>query len=204
MSNLLQRLYRTKLALLATLFITSGIALLLCAAQWDHWTWLGSRPVADVGSALFTTGMLALVLEYFDSRDADERARESMRTVISEQAPALRDAVLDGFATQPERLTRIAAPETLERVIRNCLAARINDVELATGIYIDVQQQLANATDMRRYDAHVTITLIPWKREPLSGLGSMFVVTTRWQYRAHSLPAQLRFSAVSGERTYRN
>ena len=55
--NPLQRLYRTKLALLATICTALGGALLFLARWADgqpHWDWLGNLPAADIGSALFS------------------------------------------------------------------------------------------------------------------------------------------------------
>jgi hypothetical protein len=202
MPHLLQRLYRTKLSLLATIFTSTGI-ILLGVAQWGDWGWLDSLPASDIGSALFTTGLIAIVFEYFDSKDADERARHRIRDVFDDQVSVLRDAVIDGFAMQPERLAAVASPETLDRVIRNSLAARVGDADLARDIYANLAQQITHDADRRRYDAQVTITLTPAMQGPRTGLGSMFVVTTRWQYRASSLPALLRFSAVSDHEVYR-
>jgi len=202
MSHLLQRLYQTKLALIATVFTTSGITL-LGVAYWSSWGWLDRLPASDIGSALFTTGLIAIVFEYFDSKDADERARHQIRDVFSEQVPMLRDAVIDGFAMQSDRLATVASPQTLDRVIRNSLAARVDDADLARDIYANLAQQIANDAKRRRYDAQVAITLTPSAQGPRTGLGSTFVVTTRWQYRAHNLPALLRFSAVSDHNVYR-
>jgi len=73
MQNPLHRLYRTKLALLATIFTVAGFALLFLA-QWNHWAALSKLPIGDVGLALFTTGLIVVAFEYVDSQDADERA----------------------------------------------------------------------------------------------------------------------------------
>ncbi len=194
MSSLLQRLYKTKLALIATVFTASGIAFLV-VAWWQVW---GSIPVGDVGSALLTTGLLALAFEYFDSRDADER----LKAVIDIKAPVLRDSVVDGFATRPERLASIASPETLSTVIRNCITAQLSDPELAADLYANLEWQISEATKPSHYDAHVTLSLAPSGHGPRTGFGSMFVVTTRWQYRTPSLPPLLRFSAVTDPQVY--
>lgn len=194
MSSLLQRLYKTKLALIATVFTTSGIAF-LAVARWQVW---GSIPVGDVGSALLTTGLLALAFEYFDSQDADER----LKAVIDTKAPVLRDSVVEGFVTRPERLTSIASPETLNTVIRNCITAQLSDPELAADLYTNLAWQISEATKPPQYDAHVTLSLAPSEHGPRTGFGSMFVVTTRWQYRTPNLPPLLRFSAVTDPQVY--
>lgn len=74
MQSPLDRLYRTKLALLATIATVVGIAVLVLA----HWAdahaaggWLTDLPVTDIGSALFTTGLIAIFFEYIDQADAE-------------------------------------------------------------------------------------------------------------------------------------
>lgn len=201
MRNPLHRLYRTKLALLATTSTFVGIALLF-VARWDGWIWLAALPVADAGSALFTTGLIVVAFEYIDSQDADARATQRLRAVFTEQAPRLRDAVVDGFAATPDTLTTMASAETLDRVIRNCMAVRLKDTQLADDIYTDLRKQIVSATG-RRYDAYVSVSLTPWDKGPRAGLGSMFIATIRWDYRTRSLPALLRFSAVADHTHYR-
>lgn len=96
MHDPLQRLYRTKLALLATLLLVAGLALLFFA-RWlgtiSGWTLLRSWPIADVGSALFTTGLLGVALQYFDGQDSEVRATQRLERVIGAATPAMRDAV---------------------------------------------------------------------------------------------------------------
>jgi len=77
-----------------------------------------------------------------DSQDADIRAIQRLRFVFSEQASTLRDAVVDGFAVTPDTLNKIASPQTLDRVIRNCLTVRLKDAQLANDVYTDLQQQV--------------------------------------------------------------
>jgi hypothetical protein len=195
MPSLLQRLYRTKLALIATLFTGSGIVL-LGAASWHDW---GRIPVVDIGSALLTTGLLALVFEYFDAQDADER----LGAVIEAKAPVLRDAVLEGFATSPERMRSLASPDVIDLVIRNSIAAQLRDPQLAADLYTNLAWQIGEVTKPPQYDAHVTVSLTPTSHGPTDGFGSLFEVTTRWQYRTPKPPAVMRFSAVSDHDTYR-
>jgi len=93
----LQRLYKTKLALLATISTVIGIALLMLA-HWLSprlgWVWF-SGLINDVGAALFTTGLLAIFFQYIDEQDSDKPADDRLRRVLGQEAPAIRDAVID-------------------------------------------------------------------------------------------------------------
>jgi hypothetical protein len=198
MSSPLERLYQTKLALLATIVTVVGIALMLLA----HWaggngsTWLNDLPIMEVGSALFTTGLIAIFFEYIDQTDAETRANQRLRKVLAEEAPAIRDAVVDGFAFAPESLTNVASTSTLDRIVENCLSLRLGDQELATDAYRDLREQIIGARQ-RWGDAHVSVALTPWKNGPATGNGSMFVATISWEYRFVPSSPLLRFSCVS-------
>jgi hypothetical protein len=200
MPSLLQRLYRTKLALIATLSTTAGLGL-LGAMQWSSWAWLENPLVGAIGSTFFGTGMISIILEAFISREADQLSEARIRKVIRAESSTLRDSVLDGLATQPQ-LARIASTDTLDRIIDNAMTARFRHAKKATDIYASIKRQVLNATQTRR-DSHAFITLTPWESGPASGLGAMFVATIRWQYLTYDLPETLRFSAVSDQQRYR-
>ncbi|MDQ3153866.1 MAG: hypothetical protein M3R63_19865 [Actinomycetota bacterium] len=145
MRNVLIRLYQAKLQLLAILCTIAGISLLLLArwaGQVSGWGWVDALPVTDVGSALFTTGLIVVAFEYVDRKDGEIRAVQRLRQVLREQAPAMRDAVIDGFAFKPDDLSRVASPDTLDRVARNSLAIQLGDRSLAEEVYADVREQV--------------------------------------------------------------
>ncbi|MFF5498948.1 hypothetical protein [Streptomyces aquilus] len=174
-----------------------------------HWAggtaggdWLDSLPVMEVGSALFTTGLIAIFFEYIDQADAEARANQRLRKVLSEEAPAIRDAVVDGFAFAPESLTNIASKQTLDRIIENTLGIQLGDKELAADAYQDLKEQIIGARQ-RWEDAHVSVALTPWKNGPATGNGSMFVATVTWEYRFIPSSPVLRFSCVSDLAAYR-
>jgi hypothetical protein len=200
--NPLQRLYKTKLALLATVSTVAGLALLLLA-RWaeDGVSWLIQLPLSEIGATLFATGLIVIAFEYVDREDAEERALLRLRTLLKEEAPAFRDAVVEGFATKPDSLTRVASPETLDEIVRNCLASRFGDRQLAEGVYADLSEQLVR-TEERRHDVNVSVALTPWEHGPVSGRGSMFVATIRWEYRVVPSASVLRFSCVSDIQEY--
>lgn len=200
MSNLLERLYRTKLALIATVSTATGLGI-LAAAQWSGLDWLDNSLTAAIGTTLFGTGLIAIVLEAFLSGESDQLSEERLRRVIRSEAGTLRDSVLGAFAARPE-LPRVASPETLDRIIENALAARFNHAKKAADIYASIKRQVVNAVQTRR-DAHALIILTPWDDGPQTGLSAMFVATIRWQYLTdYDLPAALRFSATSDQQRY--
>ncbi len=205
MRNLLDQLYKTKLQLLAVICTVSGIATLVLARGVDASTtahWLGNLPLTDIGSALFTTGLLAIAFEYIDRKDADERATQRLRTVLREEAPAIRDAVYDSFAFNAPALKNIASPDTITKIIQNGLALQLKDDDLARSVYDDLRQQVIETAE-RRYDVHVSVALAPWQDGPPTGRGAMFIATIRWQYRVTNAGPTMRFACVSDPDEYR-
>ncbi|WP_117210584.1 hypothetical protein [Allorhizocola rhizosphaerae] len=205
MNTPLNRLYKTKLALLAWIALAVGAGLLLLAA-WapsvDSWAWIARLPVATIGETLLGIGLIAIIFEFISRQDAEERDNERLRTILREEAPAIRDAVVEGFAFTPESLTNVASPETLDRVVENCLALRLGDRTLAAEVYSDIRKQVVQAPT-RCFDAKVGITLTPWSGGPKTGPGSMFEATIRWEYEVEPLTTPMRFSCVSNEQEYR-
>jgi hypothetical protein len=102
----LQRLYKTKLALLATICTILGIGLLMLA-HWlsprPGWAWF-SGLVNDVGAALFTTGLLAIFFQYIDEEDSDRRADDRLRRVLAQEART--STSVNGSAARHPRLGR--------------------------------------------------------------------------------------------------
>lgn len=204
MATPLQRLYKTKLTLLAVVLTVSGAALLLVnawAGSQPEWAWLETLKLVEVGVALLTGGALAVLLEYVGKQDADEQLRHELREAIRGEAPAIRDAVVDGFAFAPGSLTRVASAKTLDRIVENTLGIQLGDQELAEDVYGDLREQVIRSKQ-RIYDAHVSVSLSPWEHGPTSGRGSMFVATVHWEYRTTGAPSAMRFSCVSDLNEY--
>jgi hypothetical protein len=192
-----QRLYQTKLALLATLSMVAGLGLMVLA----RWTggrssWLVELPLNEVGATLFATGLIVIAFEYLDREDAEQRALLRLHKALRDEASAFRDAVVDGFAFKPDSLTNVASPATLDRIVRNCLAIRFNDRQLADELYADMSQQVTQAPERWR-DVRVSVALSPWAGGPATGLGSMFAASVRWEFRVVPSSPVLRFSCVS-------
>lgn len=204
MNDPLNRLYRTKLMLLATILTAVGVALLVLA-KWVEGNqplhWLTNWPITDLGSALFTTGLVVVAFEYVDGRDSDERASQRLRGVLKSEAPAIRDAVIDGFAFKREDLARVATPETLDQIIRNSLALRLGDEDFATEIYDDVRDQAVRASE-RWHGAQISIRLTMVRDAPAGRIPS-FVATVRWEYSVIPQHPSRRFVVVSDRDEYR-
>jgi hypothetical protein len=197
-----QRLYATKMLLLATILTVVGLAF-LAVAQWltlSSLSWLTDLPVADIGSALFTTGLVVIALEYLDGRDSEERAGLRLRRVLRSEAPAIRDAVIDGFAFKSEDLGRVATPQLLDQIIRNSLALRINDDVFAAEVYDDVRDQAIRAPE-RWHDLRVSVDLSPGDGE--HGGVATFITTVRWEYTVVPRIQSRRFACVSDRQEYR-
>ncbi|ROP38973.1 hypothetical protein [Saccharothrix texasensis] len=207
MKSTLDQLYATKLQLIAVLAVVLGVALLLLA----HWSdtagnlvpgWLAALPLAEIGSTIFSTGLLAVFFEYVDRKHGDQRADERVRAAVRREAPAIRDAVLDSFAFDTNTLKSVASDETLDRIATNALGLRVHDQALATDLYADVRDQVVQATE-RWHDVRVSLSLTPWGAGPVSGHGSMFVATIRWEYRVRPASSTLRFACVADLSEYR-
>ncbi|HXC76150.1 MAG TPA: hypothetical protein VNU19_03785 [Candidatus Acidoferrum sp.] len=207
MHDPLQRLYRTKLALLATLLTFTGLGLLLLAKWIEHsagWHWLTAWPISDIGSGLFTTGLLGVALQYFDGQDSEVRATERLERVIARSVPAMRDAVIDGFAFEPDDLARVATAETLDKIVTNGLSIRLGDASFAEEIYTDVRKQ-AIGTPERLHDARISIRLspLPMGRGTPNGRAPQFVATVRWEYSLVPTYPTRRFVCLSSLAEYR-
>lgn len=204
MRDPLHRLYTTKITLLATVFTVGGLALIVLARWSDSqasWHWLTRLPVLDLGSALFTTGLVAVVFSYFDSEDSEERAAQRLKRVIDQEAPAIRDAVIDGFAFKQEDLARVATPERLDEIITNSLALRLGDAAFARDIYTDIRDQAIRATE-RWYDARISIRL-SMDRGTGTARSPMYVATVTWEYTTVPTSPVRRFACVDDQADYR-
>jgi hypothetical protein len=205
MKSPLQRLYQTKLALLATVSTVAGVALMVLA-RWASTqmtlNWLHNLPINDVGSALLTTGLIVILFEYVDAQDAEERATQRLRKVLADSKGELRDAVVEGFAFTPDSLTNVASPATLDRVVENCLGLQLGDRTLAKDVYADLREQVVRAQE-RCQDVQVSVVLSRWDGGSAAGEGAMFVATVKWEYRVVPASPVMRFSCASDPDEYR-
>lgn len=209
MRTTLEQLYKSKLQLLAVLSMLSGIILLLLThlvGKTNVPAWLDALPLTDIGSALFTTGLLAVAFEYIDRKDGDERANERLRHVLREEAPAIRDAVINGFAFAPDDLARVATPETLDQIIQNGLAIRLGDQRFADELYVDIRDQAIRSIE-RWNDVRVSIRLSMDRRTADGRAGGdpngRLIVTIRHEYTTVPSSQTRRFASVSDRDEYR-
>jgi hypothetical protein len=203
--HLLTQLYRTRLTLLAVLLTAIGLGLLLLShwtAAESHWLWLQKLPVSDVGSGLFTTGLLAVAWQYFTQEVADDHTMQLFRHVLKDEAPAIRDAVLRGFAFKPEDLARVASPATLDQIVCNALAFQLGDQALAADVYADLRRQVIQSPE-RRHNCTVAVDLAPWEAPTDTDASLAFVATVHCEYRVVPARTTMRFSCVSDQDSYR-
>jgi hypothetical protein len=199
MQSPLQRLYKTKFALVAVLATVAGTVLLL-AAGWPNW-----RDAANLlGGALATAGLIGVWFQYIGNADAESEAKRQFREAIREEAPAIRDSVVDAMAFTPEKLLDVTAPEVLDHVIENSLAKQLGDRTFAAEIYHDLKAQTLRSQE-RWHDLRISAALSPWKpTDETTPTGvAMFVATFRYDYRVTSPGAAMRFACVTDLDEYR-
>ncbi len=62
------------------------------------WQWLANWPIIDIGSAIFTTGLLGVALQYFDAQDSEARATQRLEDDMPLNAEA--EAYIEGSRGQ--------------------------------------------------------------------------------------------------------
>ena len=128
----LHRLRRIKAALLAVSLTLAGILLIMLAAWLNHldlgtWNWLHSFPLTELGGTLFGAGLLSTLFEYTFRRDQEESMVARFRQTIHDEAPTLRDSLIEAFRFDRDDLRRIATPELLDDLARTSLGLRFGD-----------------------------------------------------------------------------
>lgn len=209
MRNVFARLYRTKMVLSCLILVVTGTVLMIAGHQGAGPAWLRSLPWNELGGILIGAGLLSVWLEHFLRREQEAIDDLRLRQLLSEQAPAMRDAVLEAFAANHQDLARVATPDMLDGIIRNSLALRLNDAQFAGEIYDDIRDQAIGASE-RWHDASLSIELSPLpmgkgapKGSTRSGItGEFFAVTVRWEYKTVPTHVQRRFVCLSDRHEY--
>lgn len=197
MRSVLSDLYRLKLILGVIVLIALGVVAIVIGEQataGSQPTWLGWVPWNEFGGILIGAGVLSVWLEHFLRREQDAVDEARLRHLLHEQAPAMRDAVLDAFAANHDDLQRVATPKMLDQIITNSLALRLDDAQFATEIYTDIREQAIGAAE-RWHDANLSIELSPAGKDHFS-------VLVRWEYTTVPAHAQRRFVCVSDREEY--
>lgn len=204
-SDLAFRLRKTKAALLAVGLTLAGILLImangwLSALDLEEFAWLHALPLGELGGTLFGAGLLGTLFEYSFRKDQEEATVEQFRAIIKEQAPAMRDAVIEGFAIHPDDLKRVANPELLDDIASNVMSLRLGDEQFAREIYRDIRDQAIHAAE-RWYDVEVRIRLSNAVARSAKGT-PLFDVVVEWEYT--TVPSGLirRFACVSDRDEY--
>lgn len=204
-SSLHHRLRRLKAALLAVSFILAGILLMMLNAwltpmQLGEWQWLHALPLGELGGTLFGAGLLSTFFEYAFRRDQERTVTEHFRQTIREEAPALRNAVIEAFRFDRQDVARIATPELLDDLARTSLGLRFGDPAFGREVYADIRHQ-AMAAEERWYDARVDATLgIPRGRS--TAPTPFFDLRVRWEYTVTPRHRFRKFAVVSDRQRY--
>ena len=202
----LHRLRKVKAVLLAVALTLGGILLMMLSGWLDHldlgaWSWLHSLPLGELGGTLFGAGLLSTLFEYTFRRDQEQATLEQFRQIIHEQAPAMRDAVVEGFAIHPDDLKRVANPELLDDIASNVMALRLGDDQFARELYTDIRDQAIRAAE-RWYDVEVRVRLSSALERSTIGT-PLFNVTVEWEYTTVPSGSVRRFVCTSDRDEYR-
>ena len=202
---LTKRLRKTKAFLLATSLTLAGILLIMLNGWMSNlnlgvWDWLHALPIGELGGTLFGAGLLSTLSEYTFRKDQEEATVEQFRQIIHEQAPAMRDAVIEGFAIHPEDLKRVSNPDLLDDIAANVMALRLGDEQFAREIYTDIRDQAIRAAE-RWYDVEVRIRLSSALERSTNGT-PLFDVTVEWEYTTVPSSATRRFACVDNREEY--
>ena len=199
------RIRRLKAALLAVSFTLAGILLMMLNAwlaplQLGDWQWLHALPLGELGGTLFGAGLLSTFFEYTFRRDQERAVTERFRQTIREEAPALRDAIIEAFRFDRQDVARIATPELLDDLARTSLGLRFGDPAFGREVYADIRHQ-AMAAEERWYDARVDATLgIPRGRS--TAPTPFFDLRVRWEYTVTPRHRFRKFAVVSDRQRY--
>ncbi|OXR47116.1 hypothetical protein B7C42_00238 [Nocardia cerradoensis] len=213
MQDHLERINKLQTIIVAIVVAGGGVALMVFGKQLPslpNLVWLNFFPWTEVGGTLLVAGVLGLGIDYFTGKDRDERDTARLKRVLADSAPAMRDAVIDGFAFGNQDLARVASPETLDDIIRNSLALRLGDETFADEVYQDVRDQAVRAPE-RWHDATVEIRLTPLPgisrtstqdahAEPAGS--NLFGVSVRWEYSVVPKHHSRHFAVVANRREY--
>ena len=199
------RLRKTKAALLATTLSLVGILFImlngwLAGLHLGEWSWLHALPLGELGGTLFGAGLLGTLFEYSFRRDQEESVKQQFRDIIREQAPTMRESVIEGFRFSTDDLERIATPQLLDELAVNSLGMRFGDAAFGREVYADIKHQAISAEE-RWIDARVDATLgIPRVRGVTPN--PFFDLLVRWEYTVVPKHRFRKFAVVSDRQRY--
>ncbi len=195
----LNRIYKLKTALLAAVSFATGVALLALARYVSSTESLASFslwPIGEIGGTLAAAGIFGIAWDFLDSRDREAREDERIRRLLSESAPAFRDAVVRGFAVGTDDLRRVATPAMLDQIATNALSLRLGDEQFAREIYADVRDQAVRAPERwAAVEADVRLSTATADRGAVGA--PRFEVLVAWEYTVVPSHPVARFACVS-------
>lgn len=194
------RLRKVKAALLAVSLTLAGVLLMMVGAwlpplHLGSWSWIKSLPIGELGGTLFGAGLLTTLFEYSFRKDQEAATVEQFRQIIHEQAPAMRDAVIEGFAIHPEDLRRVANPDLLDTIAANVMALRLGDEVFARELYAEVRDQAIRAPE-RWLDVEADLRLSTAVERGTGGT-PLFDLTVEWEYTTIPSHSVRRFVVTS-------
>lgn len=148
-----------------------------------------------LSDVLIVSGAIGIALELFTGRAKDEADTERIRALLKESAPDFRDAVVEGFAVQPDDLARVASPELLDGIAKNVLALRLGDEHFASEIYEQVRDQAIRASE-RWQDVDVSVRLSSMDERSAVG-APLYDLLIEWEYTTIPSHAVRKFTCVS-------
>lgn len=207
MASPLHQLYKTKLQLAVVVTAVLGVGLLTVSRATENaslpvLSWLVGWPTGELGAALIGGSLIGVIYEYYARQESRVLATEQFRSAIRQEAPALRDAVVDSLTFDPATLKSVASPETLDRIATNVIGLRVEDQALAGEVYADLRDQVIRSPERWR-NADISLSLAEWTAGPTTGHGSMFEITLRCEYRVRPANNTMRFACVSDIAEYR-
>lgn len=183
--------------ILASLILAiAGAALLGLGKNAESDAWSAWVPFQELGGILIGAGVLGIWLDQYFRREEQTSRDLQLRTILRDEAPAMRDAVLEAFAANREDLVRVATPETLDRIAENALALRLGDERFAAEVYSSIRHQAVQATE-RWFDVSLSIDMAPLPSTP-----GYFSVTVRWEYTTMPPRRQRQFICLSDRIEY--
>ncbi|WP_255304243.1 hypothetical protein [Tsukamurella tyrosinosolvens] len=198
-------LRKTKAALLAVALTLAGILLIMANAwiaklELGSWEWLHALPLGELGGTLFGAGFLGTIFEYGMRKEQQQAVAEQFDAAIRRHVPTIRDAVVEGFAINPDDLRRVATPELLDDLAANAMSLRLGDEQFAREIYADIRDQAIKAAE-RWHDVEVRIRLSS-ALERSTGGAPLFDVVVEVEYTTIPSGSVRRFACVSDRAEY--
>ncbi|MBZ5735142.1 hypothetical protein K8Z61_11615 [Nocardioides sp. TRM66260-LWL] len=138
--------------------------------------------------------MFGIAWDFADARDKEMREDERIRRLLSESAPAFRDAVVAGFTDSPENMRGVATDATLDQLIANALSLRLGDDRFAQEVYEDIRDQ-AVRTPERWYDVEVKVRLSSGDRDHRADVSRLGILVS-WEYTVVPSRSVQRFACT--------